>query len=134
MIVYTKLWLLLKERDMKKTDLLKVISSPTLAKLGKNEPVSISIIEKICDFLDCQPGDIMSNEKQLTQEEAMEKLKEMGNMQRVLMDKLKENGIDTSELFSEMQRAMPEIIKKLQNDENPYNFLNIPQNTDNSPE
>lgn len=134
MIVYTKLWLLLKERDMKKTDLLRVISSPTLAKLGKNEPVSISIIEKICDFLDCQPGDIMSNEKQLTQEEAMKKLKEMGNMQRVLIDKLEENGIDTSTLLSEAQKAIPELIKKLQNNENPYDFINIAQNTEDSSE
>ena len=37
MIVYTKLWLLLKERGMKRTDLLNVISSATLAKLGKND-------------------------------------------------------------------------------------------------
>ena len=59
MISYVKLWFLLKERGMKRTDLLEVISSATLAKLGKNEMVSLSVIEKICDYLDCQPGDIL---------------------------------------------------------------------------
>lgn len=44
---------------MKKTDLLQVISSPTLAKLSKGEVVKTDIIEKICLFLKCQPSDIM---------------------------------------------------------------------------
>jgi DNA-binding Xre family transcriptional regulator len=35
------------------------LSSPTLAKLGKNETVSTSTIERICAALDCQPGDIV---------------------------------------------------------------------------
>jgi DNA-binding Xre family transcriptional regulator len=46
---------------MKKTDLLSVasISSPTLAKLTKGETVTTEIIEKICNALNVQPGDIM---------------------------------------------------------------------------
>ena len=54
-------------RGMKRTDLLKpkgILSSPTLAKLGKNEIVSVEIIDKLCDFLDCQPGDIMEYKKE----------------------------------------------------------------------
>ena len=46
-------------RRYKKTDLLSVISSPTLAKLGKNEIVSTETIDKLCKYLKCQPGDIM---------------------------------------------------------------------------
>lgn len=60
MIVYSKLWIYLRGRCLRKIDLLYVISSPTLAKLGKNEVVSIHTIDKICHYLDCQPGDIMS--------------------------------------------------------------------------
>jgi len=46
---------------MKKTDLTRagVISSPTLAKLSNNQPVDGKIIIKLCQFLNCQPGDIM---------------------------------------------------------------------------
>ena len=44
---------------MKKSDLRKVLSSATVAKLSKGEYISGAAIEKICEFLDCQPGDIM---------------------------------------------------------------------------
>ena len=54
-----KLFDLLSRRDMKKTDLLEVISAPTLAKLSKGESVTTDVLCKICAFLDCQPGDIM---------------------------------------------------------------------------
>lgn len=59
MIVYYKLWDLLRRRGMKKTDLLVIISSKTLAKLSKGENVRTNVISKICVYLKCQPGDIM---------------------------------------------------------------------------
>lgn len=59
MVRYFKLFALLASRGMKKTDLLEVISSPTLAKLSKGETVKTDVIERICHFLHCQPGDIM---------------------------------------------------------------------------
>lgn len=56
---YTKLFTLLASREMKRTDLLTVISSPTLAKLSKGQSVTTDILCKLCQFLHCQPGDIM---------------------------------------------------------------------------
>ena len=58
---YKKLWKLLIDRDMSKTDLrLKAgISTMSLAKLGKNENVSMDVLKKICKALDCNIGDIM---------------------------------------------------------------------------
>lgn len=56
---YFRLFDLLTRRGMKKTDLLQVISSPTLAKLSKGDDVNTKVICKICDFLKCQPSDIM---------------------------------------------------------------------------
>lgn len=46
---------------MKRTDLKDVIgiSSNTLAKLGKNEYISLEIIERICRGLNCDIGDIV---------------------------------------------------------------------------
>lgn len=63
MMKYYRLFDLLAHRDMKKTDLLSVISAPTLAKLSKGETVKTDVLCKICDFLDCQPGDIMEYKK-----------------------------------------------------------------------
>lgn len=59
MMKYYKLFILLDKKGMKRTELLKVISSVTLAKLGKGESVTTDVLCKICDFLDCQPADIM---------------------------------------------------------------------------
>jgi putative transcriptional regulator len=59
MIDYSKLFALLKIRNMKKTDLLKIISSPTLAKLSKGQNISTDTIDKICIHLGVQPSDIM---------------------------------------------------------------------------
>ena len=57
---YKKLWKLLIDKDMKKTDLITVagISSNVLAKLNKGEYVSMESIQKICKALDCDVGDI----------------------------------------------------------------------------
>lgn len=59
MIVYYKLWDYLRRHGRKKTSLLYCISSPTLAKLGKNQVVTTDTIDKICTYLDVDPGDIM---------------------------------------------------------------------------
>ena len=58
---YKKLWKLLIDRDMKKKDLreLTKISSSTIAKMTKNEPVSTDVLIKICAGLNCDVGDIM---------------------------------------------------------------------------
>lgn len=57
---YKKLWKLLIDKDMKKTDLITVagISSNVLAKLNKGEFVSMESIQKVCKALDCDVGDI----------------------------------------------------------------------------
>lgn len=64
-ISYKPLWHLLLERDMKKLELRDLIgmSNSTLAKLGKNEPVSMDIIEKLCIKLDCRIEDVVEIKK-----------------------------------------------------------------------
>ena len=56
-----KLWILLIEKDMKKTDLRiqSGISTGALAKLGRNENVNTEVLAKICKALDCKIEDIM---------------------------------------------------------------------------
>lgn len=63
-IRYFRLFDLLARKGMKKTDLLQVISSPTLAKLSKGETVTTEVICNICKYLDCQPEDIMEYVKE----------------------------------------------------------------------
>ena len=60
-ISYSKLWKLLIDKGMTKTEMrLKAdIATTTLAKLGKNETVSMEVLLKICKVLDCNVGDII---------------------------------------------------------------------------
>lgn len=58
---YNKLWKLMIDKNMNKTDLRKAakISTNAIAKLGKNENVSIETLTKICDVFKCNIGDIV---------------------------------------------------------------------------
>jgi len=59
-ISYDGLWKILIDKKMNKTDLIKLtnIGSATLAKLGKNECVSLLVLLKICKGLDCGLEDV----------------------------------------------------------------------------
>lgn len=60
-VEYVRLWKLLLDKGMKKTDLKTEagISSNVLAKLSKNEYVSMETMEKLCTSLKCNIEDIM---------------------------------------------------------------------------
>jgi DNA-binding Xre family transcriptional regulator len=64
-VSYNGLWKLLIDKNMKKVDLASRlgISSSTVAKMTKGEMVSMSILGKICEELDCDFGDIIHYEK-----------------------------------------------------------------------
>ena len=59
-INYKKLWLLLVERDISPATLRKDlnIASGTLTKMRRNEDVALSVLLRICEYLDCNIGDI----------------------------------------------------------------------------
>lgn len=60
-ICYNNLWKILIDRNMKKTELKELadISFNVLARMGKNEAVSLDSVEKICRVLDCNIGDVV---------------------------------------------------------------------------
>lgn len=59
---YNKLWKLMIDKKMNKTQLRTTakISSNAMAKLGRDESVPIETLEKICEVLHCDIGDIMN--------------------------------------------------------------------------
>ena len=65
-VSYNKLWKLLIDKGMTKTDLRLAtdMSTTTLAKLGKNETVSMEIMIRICSVLECSFDDIMDLTKE----------------------------------------------------------------------
>lgn len=61
-LVYDKLFILLEEKEIKKYDLRKkkIVGVAALEKMRKNEGyIDTRTIEHLCEYLDCQPGDIM---------------------------------------------------------------------------
>lgn len=60
-ISYNKLWKLLIDKRMKKRDIRDAanMNSNTLAKMGKNEIVSIDVLVRVCNALQYDIGDII---------------------------------------------------------------------------
>ena len=69
-ISYKKLWVLLIEKDVTKAQMRKdlKIATGTMSKLNKGEEVALSVLLRICEYLDCDIGDICSVVKQTKEE------------------------------------------------------------------
>ena len=73
-ISYNKLWKLLIDKNMTKTQLRKRagLTTNVIAKMGKNQSVQVESLYKICEVLDCSIDDIseVTAEQENTSEEA----------------------------------------------------------------
>ncbi|WP_262691186.1 helix-turn-helix domain-containing protein [Kordiimonas aestuarii] len=67
MAIVVRLDVMLAERKVKSKDLAAHIgiteANLSLLKSGKVKGVRFATLEAICDYLDCQPGDILGYEK-----------------------------------------------------------------------
>lgn len=81
-ISYNKLWKLLIDKGINKTQLGQQsgVSSSTIAKLGKNEQISMDSMLKICKTLNCNVGDIIDYDpsKDIAEEEYEDNEQDMG--------------------------------------------------------
>ena len=62
---YNRLWKLLIDRNMNKGDLQKLIGTgpATISRMGRNEPVRLEILGRICEKLNCNIEDIIECER-----------------------------------------------------------------------
>ena len=60
-ISYNKLWKMLIDKNMKKSDLKEKagISSASLAKLVKGDNITTDVLLRICEAMDCRIEDIL---------------------------------------------------------------------------
>ena len=60
-ISYNKLWKMLIDKNMKKSDLKEKagISSASLAKLGKGDNITTDVLLRVCEAMDCWIEDIL---------------------------------------------------------------------------
>ena len=68
-ISYKKLWILLIEKDISQATFRKDlnIATGTMTKMRKNEEVALSVLLRICEYLDCNIGDICDAVKDSTE-------------------------------------------------------------------
>lgn len=59
-VSYKKLWVLLIHKDITKSQMRKDLglSTSTMSKLSKGEEVALSVLLRICDYLNCDIGEI----------------------------------------------------------------------------
>ncbi|MDY5133013.1 helix-turn-helix domain-containing protein [Actinotignum urinale] len=67
-VSYKPLWKLLIDRELQKQDLRKMtgLSGATIAKLGRDENVTTTVLVKICEALNCDLSDIVTVAKKET--------------------------------------------------------------------
>lgn len=60
-ISYNGLWKVLRKNGLKKQNLVDdlKLSSATVAKMGKGQPVSFKVMDKLCEYLECDVNDII---------------------------------------------------------------------------
>lgn len=60
-VSYKKLWILCAEKEMSKAELRKQagLSSATFTKLRKNQEVTLSVMLRLAEVLNCNAGDMM---------------------------------------------------------------------------
>ena len=120
MLSYAKLWLLLDERGLQRTDLVKnkIISTATLAKLGKNENINSSVIEKICGFLKCQPSDIM---EYISKEDLIKTAETMNEQFSHIIRHIQvATGMSFEAIMTEFIKEAPNLLEELTKNPNGY--------------
>ncbi len=89
---YKKLWKLLIDRDMTRADLRDKtgLSPATLAKMSKGEAIGANVLERICETMQCNVGDVMdyvpneSESGQIAEAKINEELRALGEEARRL--------------------------------------------------
>ena len=61
-VSYNGLWKLLRENGLRKQNLVDDVgvSPVTVSKMGKGKMVNDKVIDRICEYLECKPSDIIA--------------------------------------------------------------------------
>ncbi|MBW9211836.1 MULTISPECIES: helix-turn-helix transcriptional regulator [Terrabacteria group] len=68
---YKPLWIQLAKKGLKKTDVIAMANLTTnvMAQMGKNKPITLKNLERICKALDCTPNDVFSFDDECVEKE-----------------------------------------------------------------
>ena len=68
---YKPLWMQLAKKGLRKIDVIAMANLTTnvMAQMGKNKPITLKNLERICKALDCTPNDVISFDDEYGKEE-----------------------------------------------------------------
>ncbi|WP_273103290.1 helix-turn-helix domain-containing protein [Bulleidia extructa] len=68
---YKPLWIQLAKKGLRKIDVIAMANLTTnvMAQMGKNKPITLKNLERICKALDCTPNDVISFDDDYGKEE-----------------------------------------------------------------
>ena len=68
---YKPLWIQLAKKGLRKIDVIAMANLTTnvMAQMGKNKPITLKNLERICKALDCTPNDVISFDDEYGKEE-----------------------------------------------------------------
>ena len=68
---YKPLWMQLTKKGLRKIDVIAMANLTTnvMAQMGKNKPITLKNLERICKALDCTPNDVISFDDDYGKEE-----------------------------------------------------------------
>ena len=58
---YNRLWVMLIYKNLKRSQLIELagLNASAIAKMGKNQPVSLEVMGKLCEYFHCNIEDIV---------------------------------------------------------------------------
>ena len=84
---YKPLWIQLAKKGLKKTDVIAMadLTTNVMAQMGKDKPITLKNLERICKALDCTPNDVFSFDGEYVEEgEERKRLKALKNKLKTL--------------------------------------------------
>lgn len=134
---YEPLWNLLNSLNISKMDLANRIniSNATLAKLGKNEPVTLTVIEKICNEFNCNINNVVTHIIE-EKESISTELLQIGTIVTCPCVPINVHVRLRNEKIRNYDAAMRQcvILKKIDDTSDNYRFLTAPISYNNEPE
>lgn len=107
-ITYKKLWKLMIDKGINKSTLCEraKISPGTMAKMSKDEPVTLVVLDKLCEILNCNIGDIVDRIDQdiSTIQTESKELLDMETIKLKLISELNYSEFESEEFIEDAKR------------------------------
>ena len=119
-VSYNGLWKLLIDKNMTRKDLEAKVSASTVAKMGRGELVAMAVLLRICEYMDCNIGDIVSFEKNKG-DQAYERMKAVVDM----YNNRRKDEAFANEVLDDVAEQLAQLLHELKSEKNSFETMGI---------